>query len=51
MRMACANLRLDLARVSREECEESLLARVDHVNLVQAHRVHNLLALLQLLLW
>ena len=30
-----AHLRLDLARVSREEGEEALLPRVDHVNLVQ----------------
>mmetsp|Transcript_15709 Transcript_15709/g.33590 ORF Transcript_15709/g.33590 Transcript_15709/m.33590 type:complete len:340 (-) Transcript_15709:1208-2227(-) len=45
-----ADLRLDLSRVAGEEREEALLPRVDHVDLVQADDVHNLLALLQLAL-
>ena len=42
------DLHLDLARVAREEGEEPLRAAVDDVNLVQRHRVHHLLTLLEL---
>ena len=37
-----ADLRLDLTRVAREEREEALASRVDHIHLVQAHCVHHL---------
>merc|ERR1719159_1841702 len=45
-----AHFVLDLAGVSREESQETLGPRVDDVNLMQRHRVHNFLALLQLTL-
>mmetsp|Transcript_42728 Transcript_42728/g.106338 ORF Transcript_42728/g.106338 Transcript_42728/m.106338 type:complete len:379 (-) Transcript_42728:89-1225(-) len=43
-----AHLWLDLACIAREESEEALLPRVDHVNLMQRDDMHHLLALLQL---
>jgi hypothetical protein len=39
-------LGLDLARVAGEEREEALRPAVDHVDLVQRHRVHDLFAFL-----
>ena len=44
------DLGLDLAGVAAEEGEEALGAAVDHVYLVQGHRVHHLLPLLELTL-
>mmetsp|Transcript_4687 Transcript_4687/g.11992 ORF Transcript_4687/g.11992 Transcript_4687/m.11992 type:complete len:213 (+) Transcript_4687:1938-2576(+) len=45
-----AHLGLDLSSITGEQGKEALLPRVDHVNLVQAHHVHDLLALLELAL-
>ena len=43
-----AHLAFDLACVAGEQRQETLRPAVDDVNLVQAHRVHHLLTLLQL---
>mmetsp|Transcript_97037 Transcript_97037/g.274490 ORF Transcript_97037/g.274490 Transcript_97037/m.274490 type:complete len:428 (-) Transcript_97037:7-1290(-) len=44
------DLPLNLASVTGEECEEALLPAVDHIDLMQVHRVHHLFPLLQLTL-
>ena len=46
-----AHLRLDLPRVPGEERQEALRPAVDDVDLVEGHRVHDLLPLLQLPFW